>query len=261
MRVLSIIANLLVIFCFIPQSHAAKRSLPDVLNCESYLAAGTSLAGYLTQKVSVGDLFFLYGKPFVVVRAYMGGGGRGHGPHDRYPDTLMVDAQPLADDLTYNADRPTKKFVLRQVWMKGDVDHFYVFGKMNLQIADGQRYDPARLPKLLVAGIEVFAAQSASLKIGSVILHPDLNGLYVVVEADSESAMVSKLDPEKSTFSHSELVKIMPVEARTDGQIKVTGAVVVGFLSRLKDGIKPSYYQSWETFQRAYAEKPVRREN
>lgn len=252
--------SLLLGFCLIPQnSFASRKSVPDILNCESYLAAGTSLAGYLTQKINVGEMFFLYGKPYVAVKTYMGGGGSGH--NDYYPDTLMVDAQPLADDLSYNSDRPTKKFVLSQTWMKGDVHHFYVFGKMNLQIADGQAYDPNRLPKLLVTGVELFTAPAQTLKIGSVILHPDLNGLFVLVDADSNGALVLKLDPETYTYTESAFSKYMSIEKREDGQIKITGAVVVGFLNRLKQDMKPSYYKSWETFQRAYAEKPVRGED
>jgi len=41
---------------------------------------------------------------FVVVRAWSGGGGYGHGPGDYYPDGWEVRAKRLNDDGTFNED-------------------------------------------------------------------------------------------------------------------------------------------------------------
>lgn len=236
---------LFLIFTFTTSpGFAAKKNLPEVLlGCEPQLNGEMKLLGFLSDRVSVGDLFEVSGRFFVAERTF-----------ESETSEFGVEARLLSDDLSYDSAHPLQKFLLKAGGARGELGFFHILGRMSLKIADGQDYIPDRVPKLWSAGFQLFSAPSESLKLGSVIMHPSLDGLYVLIdEGFSWGALLAKLDPRKQTYSATSKIEYLPLKRSRNGDLKIEAAIVVGSVSQLKSGEPLNLYKSWESFKKAYS--------
>lgn len=241
---LHFISSLLLSLTFATSSSfAAKKNLSEVLlGCEPQLNGEMKMLGFLSDRVSVGEVFAVNGQFFVAERTF-----------GSESSEFGVEARVLSDDLSYDSAHPLQKFLLKAGAARGELGFFHILGRMSLKIADGQDYIPDRVPKLRSAGFQFFSAPSESLKLGSVIMHPSLDGLYVLIdEGFSWGALLAKLDPRKQTYSATSKIEYLPLKRSRTGDLKIEAAIVVGSVSQLKSGEPLNLYKSWESFKKAY---------